>query len=145
MKVNMIKTPGGGFYPHHDRDAEILTKLKTGDVYPVEIKKSRNGKFHGKVFSFLNFCFDHWRNGNEFQDEIMQFDVFRKHLTVLAGFYHELFNINGELRIEAKSISYGSMSQQEYEHFYNAIINAAMKHVFHTADELTYNKLIGFF
>lgn len=55
----------------------------------MEIKKARNPAFHRKVFAFFKFCFDHWAADKtewEHFDERKQFDTFRKHLTVLAGF-----------------------------------------------------------
>lgn len=145
MKINMIKSPGGNLFPAHDRDAEKLIRFKSGEHYEIEIKLGRNYKFHKKVFAFFNFCFEHWGGDNEFQDEAKQFDVFRANLTVLAGYYDSFYSIKGERRIEAKSLSYSSMSQEEFERLYIALTNAALKNIFKTADELTYNKLIGFF
>ena len=60
MKINMIKTAGGYLWPAFDRDAEKLTKFKTGETYEIEIKQSRNPAFHRKVFEFFNFCFEHF-------------------------------------------------------------------------------------
>ena len=59
----------------------------------------------------------------------------------------EVYEVEIKLkRNEAKSLSYGSMKQEEFEHFYNSVINAAMKHVFKGSnDEVLYNKLLGFF
>jgi len=145
MKIQMIKQPGGVFCPASDLEAEKLTKFRTGEQYEVEIKLTRNAAFHRKVFAFFNFCFAHWRGDNEFQCEQKQFDVFRDHLTVLAGFYDEFYGIKGDLRIEAKSISYGKMSQEEFELLYNALINAAIKHIFPNADQNTINQLYNFF
>ncbi len=145
MKVNMVKTAGGNLWPVDDMDAEKLKRFKTGEHYEIEIKLSRNPAFHRKVFAFFNFCFAHWKGGNEFQCETKQFDVFRNHLTVLAGFYDVMPNINGKPRVEAQSLSYASMKQDEFEKCYVALTNAAMQHVFNTADERTYNQLISFF
>lgn len=141
----MQKQAGGLLLPASDMEAEKLTKFKTGEFYEIEIKQSRNPQFHRKVFAFFNFCFEYWKGDNEFQSEIKQFDVFRSHLTVLAGFYDSFYNINGDVRIEAKSLSYSSMSQNEFEECYSALINAAMKHVFVGSGELIKNKLISFF
>ena len=59
-----------------------------------------------------------------------QFEVFRKHLTVNAGFYEKLEGAKGEVRVEAKSLSYASMEHEtSLNSEYNAMINAAIKHV----------------
>ena len=68
MKINFIKCAGGTLVPSSDIEADKMNRFKSGDNYEVDIKLSRNGKFHGKVFAFFNFCFSHWRNGCEYQD-----------------------------------------------------------------------------
>ena len=141
----MIKEAGGVFRPVSDMEYEKTVKFKTGEQYTVEIKLTRNPKFHRKVFAFFNFCFNYWKGDNEFQSETKQFDVFRNHLTVLAGFYEQHPSIHGVLRVEAKSLSFAAMSQEEFEECYNALTRAAMKHVFKTADENTYQQLLSFF
>ena len=132
-------------HPASDMEAEKLIKFKTGELYELELKNSRNPNFHRKVFAFFNFCFEHWRGDNEFLSEQAQFDCFRDNLTVLAGYYHPLVNLKGETRIEAKSISFGSMKQEEFEQLYTALINAASKHLFGGADKETEDKLLSFF
>ena len=147
MIINMIKQPGGALTPASDRDSEALSKFKTGEMYPVELKRSRNPSFHRKVFTFFQFCFEHWKGTAqvEFMNEAAQFDVFRKNLTVLAGYYDSFYTITGEVRIEARSLNFGSMSQEEFEAFYIAVTGVAMRKIFKTADANTYNRLIGFF
>jgi hypothetical protein len=64
---------------------------------------------------------------------------------VLAGFYDSYSGIDGRVRVEAKSISYGKMSQDEFEKLYSALINAAIRHVFKDADQTTIDQLYNFF
>ena len=125
MKINFIKLEGGILTPASDYEEERLKKFKTGEVYEVEIKLSRNPKFHRKMFAFFNHCFHYWKGDKEFIDEVGQFDVFRKNLTVLAGYYREYYNMKGEMRIEAQSLSFGSMDQEQFEQVYSAITQAA--------------------
>ena len=145
MKINMVKNAGGLLVPASDMEADKLTKFKTGEQYEIDIKLSRHPAFHRKVFKFFGFCFEHWKGDNEFQCESKQFDVFREHLTVLAGYYDTYHSITGSVRVEAKSLAYSNMKQEEFEKCYIALTNAAMKHVFSSADENTYNQLIRFF
>lgn len=145
MKINFIKNAGGVLTPASDMDAERLTKFKTGEMYEVEIKRTRSPQFHRKVFAFFNFCFEHWEMPEGCIDEVGQMKVFRNHLTVLAGYYDSFHGIDGKIRIEAKSLSFGSMSQEEFEQFYNAAINAAMKNLFKAGDDEVYNRLVSFF
>ena len=144
MKVEMIKHAGGILAPANDEEAQKLTAIKTGDQYTFEYKRMRNPHFHKKAFAFINFCFEHWA-GNEFQDSKEQKETFRKNLLVLAGYREQTYKIDGSVRVEAKSMSYGAMDQDEFESCYHALIQAAMRHVFKTADEKTYNQLLSFF
>ena len=144
----MVKQAGGVFIPASDIEAEKMTRFKTGLTFPVDIKQSRNQKFHGKVFSFFTYCFDYWQEKNrlEFADESKQFDYFRKELTKIAGFYNQVFDLRGNFTIEAKSLAFGSMGQDEFESCYKALIDAAMVEIFKDMnDQDYYNKLAGFF
>lgn len=79
-------------------------------------------------------------------DERGQFNVFRNNLTVLAGFYTEYYNLKGEVRIEAQSLSFGSMQQDEFEQHYQALIGAAMRHIFNQdCGSRIEKKLLSFF
>ena len=146
MIIQMQKLPGGTFCPANDIEVDKTTKFKSGELYEVNIKRTRNPSFHRKMFAFLNFCFSYWSSEKEFLDESAQFDVFRKHLTVLAGYYIQLFNIKGDIRIEAKSLSYGSMTPEEFEQCYNAMIGAAIKNIFNGLENPNIeHQLMGFF
>ena len=92
-----------------ESDIERLHRFKNGETYTADIKLTRNPKFHRKVMAFFGFCFSHWcadRAGLGSADETTQFNRFRKDLTILAGFYDTVTNIRGEVRAEAKSLSY---------------------------------------
>lgn len=145
MKVNAFKQPGGVLTPADDMDAEKLTRFQSGEMYEIEIKLTRNPDFHKKVMAFFRFCFSHCREEKGFIDESGQFDVFRKNMTVLAGYFDEYGTIDGSIRVEAKSISYGDMEQDEFEKLYQALIEVAMRKLFDGSDEEIYNKLVGFF
>jgi hypothetical protein len=143
MKINMIKQRGV-LFPESDYDDEVFKNVREGSC-EVNIKVSRNPQFHRKVMAFFHFCFSHWKSDREFMDEPGQFDVFRKHLTVIAGYYNKYYTIKNEVRIEAKSIAYSNMSQDEFTQLYGALIGAAMKTIFKGCDEDTENKLMRFF
>ena len=141
----MIKQRGGVLIPASDADEEKLTKFHTGEIYPVELKGSRNPAFHSKMFAFFNFCFQYWKCDRGFLSEAKQFDHFRKELTKVAGFYDEVWDINGNLRLEAKSLAYSSMKPDDFEECYKALINAAITHIFGDADYDIQNRLMSFF
>ncbi len=146
MKINVMKMAGGILAPADDSEAEKLVRFKTGEMYTVDIPLTRNPAFHRKMFALFNFCYEYWQGDKEFLDDAGQRDHFRKQLTIMAGYYNEYFDFDGSVRVEAKSLSYGSMSPEEFESCYQAIIQAAIKHIFPKLDNhQVYNKLIGFF
>ena len=150
MKLEFIKQAGGVLVPASDFVSEKMERFKTGELYEVDIKRTRNPQFHFKVFAFFNFCFEHWSSNKTHWDcmsEPKQFDSFRKELTKLAGFVDQAYSIDGQsFTVEAKSLAFGNMDQAEFEECYNALINAAIVHVFqNTKDENILNRLQGFF
>ena len=148
MKINMIKQPGGLLTPFDDREAMRMERFSTGEAFEVDIKLSRNPKFHGKVFAFFNYCYEFWKEQRRYQfacDKV-QYDHFRKELTILAGFYNDIWDLHGNVSVDAKSLAFANMEQDEFENCYEALINAAMGTIFEGLDDQDYyNKLAGFF
>ncbi len=141
----MKKQAGGTFAPASDLELEKTTKFKTGEMYTVEIKRTRNPAFHRKMFAFLNFCYSHWSGDHTFLEPTAQFDEFRRQLTILAGYYDAVFDLKGNPMPKAKSLSYAQMSPETFEQCYNAMINAAMQNIFNPNDTKYYNQLMAFF
>ena len=145
MKIEFIKQPGGMLVPASDIESKKMSRFTTGEMYTVDITLSRNAAFHRKVFVFFNFCFDFWKAGNKYIDEPKQFDLFRENMIVLAGYHDEYYTIDGRVRVEAKSISYANMSQEEFEGLYSSLINVALAKIFVGANEGIEAQLYGFF
>ena len=147
MKVNFIKIRGGGLIASTDEDAELMTKFKNGEIYEVELKLTRNPKFLKKMMAFFKFCFEFYDSGELLPHctPQQQFNRFRKDLTILAGFYNQTVRLNGDIRIEAQSLAYSNMTEEEFSECYHAVIQAAITHIFKDADEMTINKLYLFF
>lgn len=149
MKINFMKMAGGMLAPADDHESERMKKFKNNQMYEVEIKLSRNPAFHGKMFAFFGFCFDHWASDKEFMDEREQREEFRKDLTILAGFKKEKYktHIDGtvEVKVTAESLSYASMDQERFEKCYKAITQAAMTHIFKDCSQQMENRLLSFF
>lgn len=148
MEIEMVKCANGIFAPAFEHDLPRLTKFKNGEMYTFSAKLTRNPAFHKKMFVFFKFCFDHWcanKAGLDCMDEHSQFERFRRDLTILAGFYEQTVRLNGDVRTEAKSLSFANMDSDEFERCYKAMINAAIKHIFRGCNEITENRLLTFF
>lgn len=146
MKINFIKQPGGGLSPADDIEVEKMKKFKNFEMYEGNLKLTRNPAFLRKVMAFFGFCMQYWDGSKvlEHGSESAQFDRFRKDLTILAGYYEQTIRLNGEIRVEAKSLAFASMSEEEFQECYSALINAALKHI-NFNDDNAYHQLLGFF
>lgn len=140
--VHMTKLPNGTLAPNDDEAQDCLRKLKVGQDVQVRVTRTRNYMFHRKWFALLQFAFDQWtphavqtRHGVTPEKSM---DRFRKDVTILAGFYEATYRLNGDIRIEAKSISFASMSQEEFEELYSKSIDVLLKLILRdmTEDEL---------
>ena len=120
---------------------QLMEGLKMNREYKVVISSPRNLQFHKKLFSLLNYAFSNWEHEPVFfRDAIVEdnFDVFRENVIIMAGYGYPVVNLKGEVRYRAKSISFGSMKEEEFEQLYSAVIDAILKNVLdnHSKQEL---------
>lgn len=137
MKGYFRRLPAGQLAPDDDETLEAVNKIKVGSVIRVEYKQVRNYKFLQKTHCMFRLVFDYWceKNSGRFdmqykgQKVTTNYDTFRRNLVVLAGHYTATYNIRGEVRLEAKSLSFANCTEEEAEKIYSDCINAALTHV----------------
>ncbi|MBE9515944.1 MAG: DUF1367 family protein [Proteobacteria bacterium] len=123
----LMKTPGGYVVDRGD-----VPNVKIGEVIKGNFTKPRNYKFLQKYFALLDIAFDAWEpEEKEYNGEVAEKnrDRFRHDIAILTGFYNATYNINGELRLEAKSISFASMNEEDFEKLYNATVDLLLKRI----------------
>lgn len=151
MELILEKQQGCTLKPSSDEDAIRILKLPSGAGLRAEIKQIRNYKFHKKFFAMLQIGFEAFRPADQYYKGALvqkSFDRFRKDCVILAGYYEPVTNLKGEVRLEAKSISFANMSQDEFEDLYTAVCNVLLQKVLkdytrENLDELV-EKLINF-
>lgn len=124
-----------GLMPADDATREWFSKLKMGATVRAECTQPRNAQFHRKMFALFQYAYEYWSDmaprltykGVEVQPD---FDRFRRDITILAGFHHAVVNLKGEVRFEADSLSYGSMSPESFEKLYSQVIQVLLTRVF---------------
>lgn len=141
-EINLVKLPDGGLKGMSDRDQLAYNRFRSrlknaepGEVIEIEAKLPRNSRFHRKFFALLNLGFEHWEPGRKHKQYkgmpvAKNFDHFRKEVTILAGFYEQTFDLDGNMKLEAKSISFASMEDDEFEAVYSAVLNVLLDKVF---------------
>lgn len=125
--------------------------IKNGEIVSAEIKRPRNYEFHKKFFALLNYAYECWEPGDiEYKGKLVgkNFDRFRKDITILAGYYEVVTNIKGEAKAEPKSISFGSMSEDEFAELYSKTVDVIIKHILknYTREDIDHviENIIGF-
>ena len=116
---------------------EWLGKLKQGQPVVIDVRLPRNVRFLRKWFALVNLGYDFWSEGNEGRPVLHKGMVvlpdrerFRKDITIMAGFFHHVVTLAGEVRVEADSLSFASMTPERFEELYSATINVLLTLVF---------------
>jgi hypothetical protein len=150
-EIVLTKAAGGVLVPCDPQAAEFIAKMKVGAGVRATVTQQRNVKFHRKLFALLNLAFDHWEPvAATYKGQVVgkNFDQFRNDITVLAGYYEMAVNLRGETRLTAKSISFGSMGQDEFDALYSAIVSVVLARILtnYTPEQLdsVMDQLLGF-
>jgi hypothetical protein len=129
------------FVPADEISATTMEGMTPNAEFKADLTRPRNMSYHRRFFALLKVAFDAWEQpAVEHKGQLIEknFERFRKDLTILCGHYETVVNIKGELRLEAKSISFASMDQQAFEKLYSTAIDAILKHILtnYTAEDL---------
>ena len=130
--IHVMKTYGV-LAPADEQAEEIIKQMKHGQVMRLKYSFPRNYKFHRKYFALLNIGFDNWSPkpvDATYGVPQKSFDRFRKDTIILAGFYDVVIRLDGSTRIEAKSISFASMDEDEFSDLYSKTIDVFLKYVY---------------
>lgn len=120
MKGWFKKCLGLFLKPADEVSAELINKLKVGDVVEIEIRRPRNLKFHRKAFALMQLAYEN-------QEQYTDFDQFRRALTIEAGYFDDLRLLDGTTIREAKSLSFAKMDEDEFGKLYNSLINTILR------------------
>ena len=143
MEIILVKTISG-LLPADPQSHEAYGKIKGGEAFRCDIKKIRNYRFLKKYFALLNIGYDNWnppsiKVDNERVIPLKNFDRFRHDVAILSGYYHSTIRLDGTIRIEAKSISFASMGDDEFADLYSKTIDVFIKHIYgskHTKEDI---------
>jgi hypothetical protein len=109
-------------------------KLDAGELVKVSFKVERNGPLHRKFFALLNVGFEAWEPQRKHKQHkgipvAKNFEQFREDVTILAGYFEQTFDLRGHMKLKAKSISWASMGQEEFEGLYSAVADVLLAKV----------------
>ena len=134
MEITLIRVPTG-FAPADDEAQEAMKHFPLGSIGRMDVKLMRNYQFFKKWWALVKLGYDHWADcqpQQEFKGRpvLPNFDRFRKDITILAGFYRPVWKVNGEMRMEAESLAWASMSEECFARLYDATVSVLLRNVF---------------
>lgn len=130
--MSLYRKVAGALYPADPDSEEILHKIKEGTLVKAAVTRPRNLAFHRKLFAMLRIGFDAWEPEPityRGMTARRSFDEFRRDVTILAGYYTVEHGLDGKPKIRPKSISFGSMGEDEFEKLYSACCNVLLERV----------------
>ena len=127
MAFFLIKNKSGQYSPVDESDFEQSKGVGVGNV--VKCTASRNVKFHRKGMALLKIGFDN-------QDMYDSFEVYRKVITIKAGFCQLVMLNDSRRNFIPDSISFENMSAEKFERWYNATLDIIYTEIGTTKEEL---------
>ena len=123
-----------GLIPDTAEDWEKVKRFKIGEVVKAKITHPRNLRFFRKWWALVQVGYELWEETGvkanyKGEDVRPNFERFRKDVQILAGHYHPVVNIRGELRLEADSIAFASMDEDTFEKLYNSTLTVLVHKV----------------
>ena len=145
-KAILEKRIDGAFVPLTPEDAEALKRVKIGNGIAIEFKVPRNYQFLKKYMKLISFAFDNFEPLEGAPEK--NFKRFRDDITILSGHYIETPRVDGSVRIEAKSVAFANMEEDEFNVLYDKTCTVLIKFVLkrYTRDDIdrVINKIAEF-
>lgn len=120
MKLHMVKT-GHCLTAASEEDLTALESLKEGRTYGVDIKSTRNVRFHNKYMKLMRTA---WEYMTERRQDFFRnnFDIFRKTIEVAAGCSERVYSLNRREWTEVpRSIAFDRMGEAEFRELYERV------------------------
>jgi hypothetical protein len=108
-----------GLIPVSDEDKAIVRGWAYGDVVKCELKRERNPGHHRKYFSMLKATMHHLPEGTPIKSSQHLLDL----LKFETGYFETFVSLRNEMIYKPKSISFGSMAQDEFNLFYSECLD----------------------
>jgi len=142
MKAVLIRSARGLHGSTPDDDAawqkfrRKLATMKPGTWLRFEWSSPRNGAHHRKFFALLTLITENSETYTTTAQALVA-------VKLVTGYADPVLNpLTGELTQIPRSISYESMSQEDFDAFYDAAIDGVVRHILPQFDRATADRLI---
>ncbi|MDQ6988474.1 MAG: DUF1367 family protein [Mariprofundaceae bacterium] len=119
--IFLTKIQGGQFVAASQQDYELTAAWKVGDVIKAKMSKPRNGWHHRKAWALVNFIFANQNIYNEINDLMVE-------IKLKTGHYEEHITTKGVMIYVPRSLAFSSMSQEDFNVWYDKLIDVALLH-----------------
>ena len=130
--------------PADSANMEVMECFTNGQDYKAILTQPRNPGFHRKAFALAKVAFKAWEppENIDWNDRIIgkDFDSFRDMLTIKAGYYKPVWNLDGEMILKPDSWSFAKTDQLKFEKMYSAFIDVILQDILtnYTEDDLDF-------
>jgi len=123
LRSRVFIKQNGGLFPADADAEEAFGKMRDGARYLVNLHRPRNVDHHRKLFAVLNVVQDN-------SDRWPTTETLLEDLKMSTGLFETRVNsLTGIPYVVAKSISFSSMSQDEFEQWFNRAVDLICKQV----------------
>jgi len=113
-----------------------LAGISDGEII-ADLRKNRNVKNHRRFFAFIKMSFD-------MQDTFDSMEVWRKYITMKAGFFDEVINGEGKVLYWPQSISWDELDEIKFKDLFNKVVDAFLKYYGQDLDDMQINSIVEF-
>jgi hypothetical protein len=124
----LLRNTISGLIPIYPSDYDNKKKLKLGEDYEADIKMPRNYQFHKKLFALFNI-------GCQNSKMDLPFEVYRKIMTVRAGFF-TAYQTDKGVYYEPDSLSFTAKDEAQIEEVYSRVMDVIIKDIGSTSAEI---------
>ena len=113
-----------------------LEDLPSGECV-ADIKKNRNPGNHRRFFAFIKQTF-------AMQDDFDSIEVWRKYITMKAGFFDEVVTAEGKVLYWPQSISWDKLDETEFRQLFDKVINSFIRYYGQNLNDIQINGILEY-
>ena len=107
------------------RSAEALQKIPVGDIVVADVRRPRNPKHNAKFWVLMQTVWE----STEVQDRYASPRALAKAIELALGYFDTIQLPDGKVGFAIHSLSFESMSQQEFAEFYSQAIDVIVQQI----------------
>jgi hypothetical protein len=142
-EIEIVKMSTGGLRGFTQTDEErrekyrrFIDELAPGEFFHLRYWQEPDPVLHRKLMALFRLGFDHWdpaanRKRLTYKGAPIEknFDQFRKEVLIQAGFFEASYDAKGRVHLEAKSLAFGKMTDEEKKKAFDSVVNVLLERV----------------